>query len=189
LSAPVDVFFSYAPADELSRRELEKHLSVLERTGKIRGWSSRQVGAGEQQRSASDAKLEAAKLILLLISADFLASDDCYDREMKRALARAEAGEALVLAVLVRPYDLGADPFGSLRVLPTDKRPVESWPSQEEAWANVAGGIREAVLQLTRDESAAPTRAFLSSLVAPWHIHFPHNPCFVGRAGDLASLH
>jgi WD40 repeat protein len=189
LSAPVNVFFSHAPEDELSRRELEKHLSMLERTGKIRGWSSRQIGIGEHRQRARDAKLEAAQLIVLLISADYLASDDCHDVEMARARERARAGEALVLAVLVSACDLGAEPFETLRVLPTDERPVESWPSREEAWANVAGGIREAVLQLTGDESSAPTRAFLSSLVAPWHIHFPHNPGFVGRAGDLDSLH
>ncbi len=159
MSAPIDVFFSYSPADELSRQELEKHLAMLQRSSVIRGWSSRQIGAGEDWRCAIDAKLETARVILLLISSDFLASDYCFDVEITRALARAEAGEALVLAVLVRAYDWGAVPFGLLPVLPTDARPVESWSNQDEAWADVARGIRKAVEQLAGDARSAPARA------------------------------
>jgi hypothetical protein len=41
---------------------------------------------------------------LLLISADFLASDYCYDRELSRAMERHGAGEAVVVpAMFPRP--------------------------------------------------------------------------------------
>lgn len=43
------------------------------------------------------AELEAADIVLLVISASFLASHFCYHREMKRALERHNAGAARVV--------------------------------------------------------------------------------------------
>jgi hypothetical protein len=48
--------------------------------------------------------LNRANVILLLISADFLASDYCYDVEMKRAMERHEAGEAIVIPIILRQW-------------------------------------------------------------------------------------
>jgi hypothetical protein len=44
------------------------------------------IGAGQEWKGAIDQHLEESSIILLLISASFLASDYCYDVEMKRAL-------------------------------------------------------------------------------------------------------
>jgi hypothetical protein len=54
---------------------------------------------------AIDQRLEQASLILLLVSADFLASDYCYEVEMQRALALHEAGRARVIPIAVRPAE------------------------------------------------------------------------------------
>ena len=67
-----------------------------------------------------DTHLDTASVILLLISADFLASDYCYGIEMKRALERQATGQARVIPILVRPVDLKAVPFANLQALPTD---------------------------------------------------------------------
>ena len=50
-----------------------------------------------------DDHLNSADVIVLLVSADFLASDYCYDIEMRRAMKRHEAGEARVIPVILRP--------------------------------------------------------------------------------------
>ncbi len=85
------------------RDELAKHLKLLERTGLIRNWHDRKIGAGEPWKEAIDRNLAEADVILLLISADFLASDYCFDIEMKTALDRHATGEALVVPVILRP--------------------------------------------------------------------------------------
>src|SRR2546421_2433710 len=85
---PLSVFISYAHEDEPWRERLEAHLSLLRRQGLIANWHDRQILAGEEWSQEIDEHLEAASIILLLISPDFLASDYCYEIEMQRALER-----------------------------------------------------------------------------------------------------
>ena len=70
----------------------------------------------------------------------------------ERAIARAERDDASVVPVLLRAVDIEGAPFAKLQGLPTDLRPVTSWPNRDEAWTDVAKGIRrtvEAIQQLT----------------------------------------
>src|SRR5262245_48635022 len=122
----IEVFFSYAHKDEELRDELAKHLSLLERQGIIVGWHDRKILAGSTWADAIDAHLETAHIILLLISADFLASNYCYDLEVQRAMARHMAGEAHVIPIILRAVDWHSAPFGTLQALPRDGRPVTS---------------------------------------------------------------
>lgn len=83
-----DVFFSYSHKDEALRDRLEVHLTMLKREGIIETWHDRRITAGDEFAGVIDARLESADLILLLVSADFLNSNYCFDVEMKRALER-----------------------------------------------------------------------------------------------------
>ncbi len=158
----IEVFFSYSHKDEDLRNELENHLSILKRQGLISTWHDRKIGAGEEWRGAIDENLNSAQIILLLISADFLASDYCYDIEMDRALERHESGEARVIPVILRPVDWKGAPFGELQALPTSAEPVTSrkWSSRDEAFTDTARGIRRAIeklVPLLPKEQSEPT--------------------------------
>ncbi len=146
----IEVFFSYSHKDEELCDELLKHLSILKRQGVIQDWHDRRIGAGTEWAGEIDTHLNTAGVILLLISADFLASDYCYDVEMKRAMQRHEARDARVIPVILRPVDWKGAPFGKLQALPTDAKPVTSWPDPDQAFTNVAQGIRAAVEELGR---------------------------------------
>ena len=147
-SLPLRVFYSYAHEDESLRQKLETHLSGLERGGKIQEWHDHKITAGRGWERAIEEQLEAAHIILLLVSADFVASDYCYGKELRRALERDAAGEARVIPIIVRPVDWEGVPFRHLQALPRGARPVTSWANQDEAWADVASGIREAINEL-----------------------------------------
>lgn len=142
LWTPVELFYAYAHEDEALRATLEKHLSLLHRQGVISEWSDRNITAGTDWTQAIDEHLEQASIILLLISADFLASDYCYGVEMKRALERDRAHEARVIPILLRAVDWHDAPFAHLQALPTGARPITSWANQDEAFTDVAAGIR-----------------------------------------------
>ncbi len=141
----LDVFFSYAHEDEALCDELQTHLAGLERQGLIRTWHDRRIGAGQEWAGEIDAHLDAADLVLLLVSPDFVASDYCWDVETHRALERHAAGQALVIPVVLRPVDFADAPFGQLRVLPRDARPVTSWEDRDQAFRDVARGLRAAI--------------------------------------------
>lgn len=89
------VFFSYSHADEHLRNQLEKQLSMLKRQGVIDTWHDRRIGAGQNIDDAIDQHINRDEIILLLVSPDFIDSDYCYNIEMKCALERNEAGEAI----------------------------------------------------------------------------------------------
>jgi hypothetical protein len=72
---PVKVFYSYAHKDESLRDELAKHLSPLQRRGLLYAWRDRRIPHGSEWDLEIKQHLEAAQIILLLISPDFLASD------------------------------------------------------------------------------------------------------------------
>ncbi len=147
-ASPIKIFYSYAHEDEALRKELEKQLSILRRQGKIIGWHNRNIRAGKNWRLQIDANLNAAHIILLLVSPDFVDSDYCYSVEMKRALERHSANEALVIPVILRPVLWEDAPFGDLQALPTDGKPVTLWLDRDEAFWDVAKGIRNAVKEL-----------------------------------------
>jgi TIR domain len=75
MTAPLKVFLSYAHADEAHRKTLVTHLSALEDEGLIAVWHGRKVTGGRAWAGAIDEALRSADIVLLLISADFLASD------------------------------------------------------------------------------------------------------------------
>jgi hypothetical protein len=144
-AVPLRLFYSYSHKDEELRKELEEHLEPLKRQGYIVGWNDRMIGAGQEWKDQLDKNLEEAQIILLLISPSFLASDYCYDIETRRALERHEKGEATVIPILLRPVDWVGTPFFRLQGLPIDLRPVTTWTNKDEAFQNIAQGIRRAI--------------------------------------------
>lgn len=147
----IEVFFSYSHSDESYRQQLIKHLSVMKRSGEINGWSDRDINVGEEWKEKINDKLNSAKVIILLISPDFLASDYCYEIEMRRALERHKSGEARVIPIILRPCDWQATPLGDLQALPTDGKPIELWDSKDSAFNEVTQGIRKAIRSMYQE--------------------------------------
>lgn len=140
------VFFSYSHADERLRDQLEKQLAMLKRQGVIETWHDRRIPAGQDIDRAIDDHVNSDEIILLLVSADFLASDYCYEIEMARAMQRHEAGEAVVIPVILRACDWHHAPFGKLNATPRDGKPITQWPDIDEAFLQVAQAVRAAAM-------------------------------------------
>lgn len=145
----IEIFISYSQKDDKLRAKLETHLSNLRRQGLIRPWSDRAIEAGREWAEDKKAYLESAKVILLLISPDFMASDDCYDIELQRAIERHHAGTAKVIPILLRPVDWQGAKFSELQVLPTSGVAITLSPNEDAAFEEVARGIRRAIATLT----------------------------------------
>ena len=140
----VKLFFSYSHKDEQLRNELETHLALLKRQGVISSWHDRRITAGSAIDQMISSELEASQIILLLISANFLASDYCYEKELSRALEKHENKSAAVIPVILHPCDWHSAPFGQLRASPTDGKPVSTYANQHEAFSIIAKDVREA---------------------------------------------
>lgn len=142
------VFFSYSHVDEALRDQVETQLALLKRQGIIDTWHDRRIGAGEEFADAIEQHVETDDIILLLVSADFIASDYCYDIEMKRAMERHAAGEAIVIPVILRACDWHGAPFGKLNATPPNGTPITQYPDRDQALLEVAKAVRGAVARL-----------------------------------------
>jgi hypothetical protein len=145
---PLKIFYSYSHEDEEARLALEKHLVVLRRQRRIEDWYDRHMTAGQNIDDKIKAAIDSADIILLLISASFMASNYCYTEEMGRALRRHQRGETRIIPIVVRAVDWHDSPIGGLLALPKDGQPVKSWIHEDEAWADVVKGLRKVIEEL-----------------------------------------
>ena len=178
-----EVFISYSHQDQLLRTELDKHLSNLKRQNIITSWYDGNIIPGTEWEPEIMQRLKRAQIILLLISADFIASDFCYSIEMKEAIARHDINQARVIPILLRPTDLKDSPLTKLKMLPTDAKAVTRWPTLDDAFEDVVQGIRAAIGDLTskgQSSNPQPTKR---------NIPFERNPLFTGREEILEHLH
>lgn len=161
----VKAVISYSNKDEPLRNELESHLSMLKRSGVMETWHNRRSVAGTELNAAISEQLESAEVILPLVSSDFLASNNCYDVEMGRALELHAQGRAVVAPIILRPCDWLASPFGGLMASPPDGLPVTKFPNQDEAFTNIVKDIRRVADRFCQPVPA-PERRGQESMVA-----------------------
>ncbi len=152
--SPIRLFICYSHKDEKQRIALGDHLAQMQREGMIAAWDDRKITAGQEWAGEISSKLEAADIILCLVSAGFLASPYCNDKELHRAMERHDASEALVIPVILKPADWATNPLGRLQALPDNSKPVTTWSNRDQAFASVAQGIRKAAQKLSEERTS-----------------------------------
>jgi hypothetical protein len=132
-----NVFCGYAQKDEAGAEQLKTWLKFYEREGVIRFHYDLDIIPGSERKKEIDNYLNTAHIILLLISVDFINSDD-GDYLCRRAIARHKQGEAFVLPIVYRltPF-WKRTPLGELQAVPKNEKPVVSWEDQDEVFAEV----------------------------------------------------
>lgn len=139
-------FISYSHQDGDALERLHVHLANLRREGRLDTWYDREILAGNVLDNEIRRELEAADLFLLLVSPDFIASNYCVEREMRRALERHDAGEARIVPIIVEPCEWMAIPeLRRLKAVPEDGNPISEWANANNAYLNVVQEIRRIV--------------------------------------------
>lgn len=151
----VSLFYSYSHDDEDLRKKLNKHLAFLKRGNLISEWHDRDIELGGDWAKEIDEKLASADIILLLISASFIASDYCWGVELKKALERHAREEATVVPVILRPCQWQETIFAKLQACPTNGRAVTAWIDADAALDDVAGKIGRLVKAIRSKHEAA----------------------------------
>lgn len=140
----IEIYYSFVKADEWFARELQKHLVLLKREQYIVEWYPGEVVLGQEPSELNKQHLDTARIILLLVSSDFL-FDEGSNYEVARAVERSKTG-AIVIPIKLRQvpnWDLA--PFGKLVSLPRNGKPVIEWKYKDAAFAEIAGEIRRVV--------------------------------------------
>ncbi len=146
-SVPIDIFLSYASPDKAFRKKLETHMSILQRNG-VRLWFDDYAASDNRYQSEAGEHLQSAHIILLLLSANFMASDQCL-REMELSLERQKNGGVEVIPVLLRPIGaLEVTPLTEFTPLPSNHRPVSRWINKDEAYVDIVKGVQKVIQKI-----------------------------------------
>ena len=153
---PVPVFISVAPQDDALRRALQDHMAQLRRSKKATFKHSQDAPAGGERPGWIAACIQEARIILLLISREYVAADEYYEDEIVRAVERHDRGEARVIPILLRAYRVSDEPFAKLQPLPRDRKPVEGYPGgQDVALSEIAREVSRVVAEMRGEPRAA----------------------------------
>ncbi len=144
---PKKVFISYSKTDKAYLEQLKKHLAPLRRQGLLETWDDMELIAGEPWDAAIHQQLSSADIIILLVSADFMATDYVWDIEINKAIERHERGEVTVIPIIIRPSLWQDAPFAYLTAIPEKGKAISTWDNSDEAWAHVGEKIKQVAQQ------------------------------------------
>lgn len=131
LAGTPSVFVSYSHMDSRWRDRLQVHLKPLVRDGTIDLWDDQRIQTGQEWRSEIEAALARSKVAIMLVSADFLASDFIATEELPKLLAAARTRGAKILPVVVGPARYDESPLGKFQSVNPPQRPLSGMGKQD----------------------------------------------------------
>jgi hypothetical protein len=152
------LFISYSHRDSKALGRLHKHLAMAKREGLVATWYDREILAGKDIDQEVQANLGESDIFLALVSPDFLASEYCYDVEMKVALERHDNGSLRVIPVILEPCDWKSSSLGKLKAIPKDGQPISTWTNENVAYLDVVMEIRRVVSALQQADNLTIAR-------------------------------
>lgn len=140
-------FVSYSHRDKVLCEEVVGALRSLEDAHKLIVWYDRSLVAGDEFTRLIEQKLAEARLVLLVVTGNFLASAWAA-KEVRRALFDHHKQRGRVIPLILQDCAWQETEFGGLQALPTAGRAVERWPTRAEAMADIVDGVSEAIAEL-----------------------------------------
>jgi hypothetical protein len=141
-SRPVSVMISASHRDEEWQHRLQALLD-----GKGLTLVGDRLNPGDNWREKMEAALDSAEIIVILVSADYLASTFSMEVEFTRAMERHHSGEAVVIPVLLRTCPWQQTPLRELQMLPSGAKPLAYMKEPDAGLAEVAEAIQRTAHQ------------------------------------------
>jgi hypothetical protein len=176
-STRTKVFISYSHKDKKWLKRLQKHLKPLEREDNLDCWDDTHIQSGDNWKQEIQKALDKAQVAVLLISANFFASDFIDETELPSLLNAAKAKGVCILPVILsacrfeRNIDLAS--FQSVNPLnkPLSKN---SYNEQEEIFDRIAQEIENA-FRLSEPIHRNLDQTY-NDLSSSFIVDLPHNP-------------
>ena len=141
------VFISYSHQDSKYLKRLLVHLVTLERGGMIDIWSDTKIVPGANWHDEIRQAIDSARVAVLLISADFLASQFIAENELHPLLAAAKTQGTTILPVILSPCDIESSNLSQFQAVNSLSNPLTKMNrhQKEELWTKVTAIIKETV--------------------------------------------
>lgn len=112
--SPRKVFVSYSHKDKEFLERMLVHLKPLEAAGLIDPWVDTRLRAGDRWKKQIETALQSASVAILLVSADFLASDFIVKNELPPMLSKAERDGTRIIPIILKHCRFSRDPLLSV---------------------------------------------------------------------------
>lgn len=149
MSTKINIFVSYAHVDEHHKTALYEHLSSLRRRGEIGVWHDREILPGKEWQKEISQNLASSDIVLFLVSSAFINSEYCYSIEWEQAVTQKEAGNSILIPIIVRPCDWEDTPIANHQSLPSEGTAIELWENADLAWLDVVTGLKKVIKDFT----------------------------------------
>ncbi len=126
------IFISYSRKDAAWLERLQPYLKASLRQCQYSLWDDRGINTGSDWFGEIGKTIAAAQVAILLVSADFLASDFIVKHELTPLLARAECGELTVFLIPVRYADWENQPFAKFQAATDPTKPLAGMSEHEQ---------------------------------------------------------
>ena len=127
------IFISYSHNDQEFVDRFLVHLKPLEKLYSIISWSDGKIRPGKKWKDEIESKLESADAVIVLLSADFLASEFVMEFEYPKMLAKAEENGALLIVVLASPCEYRGFEIGDYQMVNTIDNTLQDNQSDDRA--------------------------------------------------------
>jgi TIR domain-containing protein/tetratricopeptide repeat protein len=143
----VKIFYSYSRKDSAFRSLVDNLLGEFKWDVEVRAWYDGQIHPGEEWAPAINRHLDAADIILLFITQQFIDSAYCMRVELPRALERHGNGDSCVIPVIIEHTtpDWRTLPFAHIQALPQNGQPLSQWTEPDDAIRNIVQAIVDIV--------------------------------------------
>ncbi|MDZ8083251.1 MAG: COR domain-containing protein, partial [Nostoc sp. DcaGUA01] len=143
------VFISYSYQDQHWLTKLQKHLKPMIRNQTLVAWDDSKIQPGAKWRDEIENALAAAKVAVLLVSPDFLASDFIADNELPPLLDAAEAEGLTIIWIPLTYSGYEETEIEKYQSAHPPNQPLKSLNSAQEdqAWMNICKQIKAAIVR------------------------------------------
>lgn len=116
----------------------------MKRQGLIEIWHDEKILGGDRwQEEIFSIHVPTSDLLLYLVSAESLASENCY-KELEIALKKG----IRVIPIIFADCDWKNDQLRDFQGFPDNGLPITKWNNESEGWQNVVDGIRKTISKL-----------------------------------------
>ncbi len=152
----INIFIIYAREDKVTKQRLLSHLNILKDAYNLNIWHDEHIEPGQEWKPSIESRLAKTDLFLLLVSVDFMNSEFIHQVEFKYAIDRHKEHKSIVIPIIIKfcqwDVEISFKDFNfslsELQVLPNDALPIDGWRTSEEAYNNIALGIRKVLNSL-----------------------------------------
>ena len=138
MSRLLKIFITYVHKNTAAKDELITRLAVMQQRNELVTWHDAEMIGGDKWREDIFKHLADSDILLYLVSAASLASENC-----NKELAEAVSSNVRIIPIILEDCDWQNHQLSDFQALPDKGNPISKW--QPEGWQNVVDGIRKIV--------------------------------------------